>query len=1043
MDYSHGHIVIGDRLIAMNESVPHIHVVLLSGGSGTRLWPLSTNTRPKQFLKVLRDADGHHVSMVQRVFGQIRNVPTDIDITVAASAIHREYLESQLAGDYATVLEPERRDTAPAIMLACASLALERHADADDTVVVMPIDTYASQEYYDRILDLDTAVQSGASELVLLGVKPTYPSEKYGYILPTSQPDGAWPVREFEEKPDESKARGFIRQGGLWNCGVFAFRLGYLAAITRRYYTASSFEELREHYSALPRISFDYEVVEKTKSVTVLPYEGTWKDLGTWNTLTDEMAEPVAGRVTMDITTCRNVHAINETNVPLVVTGISDAAVIATPDGILVTGKNESAHIKGLIQEAQLSRPMYERRPWGEYHVLSAHTEPDGREIVTQELVIDPTDNPCKLAHEGCSEVWTIVSGAGTIGVDGRKRALAPGNTARIPAGAELVVRATEKLRIINVCVPEGISPFLDVQSEWQRWQERASACSKLLSKLENDENEIADAFCRDVTFGTGGIRGKMGAGPNRLNVYTVARATQGLANWLHATHPDAESDGLAVAIARDTRRDSDVFARVAAEVLAANGILAHVCHDPVPTPMLSFAVRKLGCAAGIVITASHNRAEYNGFKVYGSDGCQITTGDAQAIQTYITATDIFDDIRYNDFDTELAAGRVAWIGADVLEHYKQAVLLESAGIDAIAKESLSVIYTPLNGTGNAFVPDVLSRAGFDNVTVVPEQSKPDPDFTTCPYPNPEFPDALDRGLNLARRRDADVLIATDPDCDRMGIAVKHGGDWQLLSGNDAGVLMLDWLCSREQALGHSLVGRVVVTTIVTTPMVDALADHYGFELRRTLTGFKFIGEQIGILEAAGEQGRFLFGLEESIGYLKGSYVRDKDGVIAALLVCELAADCKAAGIDLVERLAQLHDEFGYFVTKQVAVPYQGIDGPARMRTVLSRLRDTRPDEIAGLPINHATDYIHGASMPTLNATSDELAQLLPPSNVLQWDLAGGSRLIVRPSGTEPKLKSYLFAHAALEGEAAMILERMESDLRTFLRKPPSGRGIA
>lgn len=1018
----------------MNESVPHIHVVLLSGGSGTRLWPLSTNTRPKQFLKVLRDADGHHVSMVQRVFGQIRNVPTDIDITVAASAIHREYLESQLAGDYITVLEPERRDTAPAIMLACASLVLERHADANDTVVVMPIDTYADQSYYDHIPDLDAAVQNGAGELVLLGVKPTYPSEKYGYILPDPQPGGgeARPVREFKEKPDESRAREFIRRGGLWNCGVFAFHLGYLAAITKRYYDASSFEELREHYSALPKNSFDYEVVERAGSVAVVPYEGMWKDLGTWNTLTDEMAKTATGRVTMDVTTCHNVHVVNETNLPLVVAGISDAAVVATPDGILVTGKNESAHIKGLVQEAQLSRPMYERRPWGEYHVLSAHTEPDGREIVTKELIIASSEGSRTLAREGCSEVWTIVSGAGSIEVDGREEALAPGDVARIPVGAELVVHATEELHVIDVCVPEGVNHLLDVQGEWRRWQDRAGACSASLSELEGDENELADAFCHDVTFGTGGIRGKMGAGPNRLNVYTVARATQGLASWLHATHGMGRGN-LAVAIAYDTRRDSDVFARTTAEVLAANGIAARICRDPVPTPTLSFVVREVGCAAGVVITASHNRAEYNGYKVYGPDGCQITTEDAQAIWACIRATDTFDGVRHEDFGAGLASGRISWVGADVMERYKRAVLLESVDVGAASKEGLAVIYTPLNGTGGAFVPEVLLRAGFDDVSVVPEQAGPDPSFITCPYPNPESPDALGRGLALARRRGADILIATDPDCDRMGVAVRHGDDWQMLSGNDVGVLLLDWLCRREMAAGRALADRVVITTIVTTPMVDALARHYGFEQRRTLTGFKFIGEQIGVLEAAGEQDRFLFGLEESVGYLKGSYVRDKDGVVAALLACELAADCKAAGTNLADRLTRLRDEFGHFATEQVSIPYRGIDGPAQMRAVLSRLRDTCPSRIAGLAVSHTTDYIHGAPMPTINAMPGGPVQALPASNVLQWDLAGGSRLIVRPSGTEPKLKCYLFACAASDAEASMVLKHMESDLRAHL----------
>ena len=1020
----------------------HIHVVLLSGGSGTRLWPLSTNSRPKQFLKVLRDEDDNHVSMVQRVFGQIGRVPADLDITVATSAVHREYLESQLGGGFATVLEPERRDTAPAIMLACANLALAQGAAADDTVIVAPIDTYADQGYYDRFPLLDQAVQKGVADLVLLGVKPTYPSEKYGYILPgaaaaaadasvdadgpASSDSPAVPVREFKEKPDEATAREFIREGGLWNCGVFAFRLSYLTAITERYYRAASFEDLRDHYSALPKISFDYEVVEKAQSVAAVPYEGQWKDLGTWNTLTDEMAEAVSGRVTMDAASCRNTHVVNETNVPVVVAGVSDAAVVVTPDGILVTGKEESAHIKGLVSEAQLSRPMYEKRPWGEYHVLAVSREADGREVLTQELAVAPSDEPRRLGHAGYSEVWTVTSGAGTVSVDGRGQEVAAGDVVRIPAGSALAVRTAEGLHVVDVRVPEGVNPFLDVQGELRRWQEHADACSGQIRELLKDENELADSFCRDVAFGTGGIRGKMGAGPNRLNVYTVARATQGLAGWLR----DGAAAGAApfsVAIAYDTRRDSDTFARVTAEVLAANGIAAHVFPAPVPTPVLSFAVRDLGCAAGVVITASHNRKEYNGYKVYGADGCQITTEDARDILARIKAIDLFDGVSRADYDGALASGLIAPVGSDLVDRYERAVRAEAVPVDAAAKQNLKVVYTPLNGTGAAFVPKVLADEGFADVTTVARQMEPDSDFTSCPYPNPEFPEAWREAKRLAEEAQADIAIATDPDCDRMGVLVRHGGGYRLLSGNDAGVLMLDWLCRRELAAGHDLRGRVVVTTIVTAPMADAVAARYGFELRRTLTGFKFVGEQIGRLEAAGERGRFLFGLEESIGYLKGTYARDKDGVVASLLACEMAADLKAQGVDLVDRLAQLNDELGHHVTRQISVPYPGIDGPEAMRAVVSRLRENPPAELAGLKVLKTTDYVHGAPMP------GDPMQTLPASNVLQWDLEGGSRLIVRPSGTEPKLKTYLSVRAATADAASSLLDHMDADVHRLI----------
>ena len=365
-----------------------IHLVLLSGGSGTRLWPLSNNTRSKQFLKVLRDADGNHVSMVQRVFGQIGAVDADIDITIATCASQEESIRRQVEGCYALVLEPERRDTAPAIMLACANLALEQGAGEGDTVIVMPIDSYADQAYYDSVVRLDEAVQSDFAELVLMGVEPTYPSGKYGYIVPAV--GEGWPrrVERFTEKPDEGTARELISQGALWNCGVFAFRLGWLTGLTARYLSCDTFDEFRSRYAELPKNSFDYEVVERASSIGAVSYAGEWKDLGTWNTLTDEMADYTSGRVVVDSKTCKNVHVINETGFPVVVAGISDSVVVATPDGILVSGKEASANIKAEVNTVAESRPMYEQHSWGEYRVIDSSVFPDGAKALTKELII-------------------------------------------------------------------------------------------------------------------------------------------------------------------------------------------------------------------------------------------------------------------------------------------------------------------------------------------------------------------------------------------------------------------------------------------------------------------------------------------------------------------------------------------------------------------------------------------------------------------------------------------------------------------------------
>lgn len=429
-----------------------IHLVLLSGGSGTRLWPLSNSTRSKQFLKVLRDADGNHVSMVQRVFGQIGSVDADIDITIATCASQEESIRRQVEGAYALVLEPERRDTAPAIMLACANLALEQGAAEGDTVIVMPIDSYADQAYYDSVVRLDEAVQSDFADLVLMGVEPTYPSGKYGYIVPAA--GEAWPrrVERFTEKPDEGTARELISLGALWNCGVFAFRLGWLTGLTAKYLECGTFEEFRSRYSELPKNSFDYEVVERASSIGAVSYAGEWKDLGTWNTLTDEMAEFTSGRVVVDPKTCENVHVINETGFPMVVAGISDAVVVATPDGILVSGKEASANIKAEVSAVAESRPMYEQRSWGEYRVIDSSVFPDGAKALTKELIIREGGQLSYQLHKHRSEVWTVVSGAGEVVLDGLVQHVRVGSVVHIPANMKHAGRAVgADMHIIEV----------------------------------------------------------------------------------------------------------------------------------------------------------------------------------------------------------------------------------------------------------------------------------------------------------------------------------------------------------------------------------------------------------------------------------------------------------------------------------------------------------------------------------------------------------------------------------------------------------------
>ena len=427
-----------------------IHIVLLSGGSGSRLWPLSNSARSKQFLKVLRDENGDHISMFQRVFGQLSNVDSETDLTIATCSNQETSIRQQVKGTYSLVLEPERRDTAPAIMLACAHLELVQNASLDDTVVVMPIDTYADQEYYDKIVDLDLAVQANLADLVLLGVEPTYPSGKYGYIIPRVGQGFAYPVLEFKEKPDESVAAGFMAQGGLWNCGVFAFRLRYLRSLTKKYLDCSNFNEMMGRYDELPRNSFDYEVVERCKSVAVVPYSGTWKDLGTWNTLSEEMADWAQGRVVAS--NVENVHIINETDLPMVVSGLKDAVVVATHDGILACSKLASANIKSEVNAVSESRPMYEKRRWGEYRVIDSRVYDSERNALTKELIIAKGKQLSYQRHAHRSEVWTIVAGEGEIALDGYVTPVCSGTVMNIHPMQMHAVRATKSdLHIIEV----------------------------------------------------------------------------------------------------------------------------------------------------------------------------------------------------------------------------------------------------------------------------------------------------------------------------------------------------------------------------------------------------------------------------------------------------------------------------------------------------------------------------------------------------------------------------------------------------------------
>ena len=551
------------------------------------------------------------------------------------------------------------------------------------------------------------------------------------------------------------------------------------------------------------------------------------------------------------------------------------------------------------------------------------------------------------------------------------------------------------------------------VNEKFELWCEKAVGDPDLIKELESikgNEEAISDAFYKDLEFGTGGLRGVIGAGTNRMNIYTVGKASQGLAAYVNSV-----SEKGSIAVAYDSRIKSDLFAKTAASIFAANGIKVYIYKELMPTPMLSFAVRRLKCDAGVVVTASHNPAKYNGYKAYGPDGCQLGLEAADYVLSIMNKVDIFDDVKTVDFDTAVAEGKIEYISEDIIEEYLNCVLACRVAPEADVK-SLNVIYTPLHGSGNKPVRSILKKVGVTDVTVVPEQELPDGNFPTAPYPNPEIRQAFECALKLANERKPELLLATDPDCDRVGIAVRDGEEYKLLSGNDVGALLLDFVLARRKENGTLPENPLAVKTIVTTELCRKIAEGYGCELVDVLTGFKFIGEQITMLEAKGEENRFVFGFEESYGYLGGTYVRDKDAVIASMLICEMVAYYKAQGKNLIEVLEGLYKKYGYYICAQKSFTCEGESGMKQIKGMMEALRNDTPKEINGSKVVKFDDYEASVSRDLKNGNETKIT--LPRSNVLCFYMEDGCSLIVRPSGTEPKIKLYIGAVGKTYSEA-------------------------
>jgi len=563
----------------------------------------------------------------------------------------------------------------------------------------------------------------------------------------------------------------------------------------------------------------------------------------------------------------------------------------------------------------------------------------------------------------------------------------------------------------------------MSVMELFELWSEKATSDADIqneLSSIKDSEEAVKDRFYRDLEFGTGGMRGVIGAGTNRMNVYTVRRATQGLANYVLD-----EAETPSVAIAYDSRNKSTLFAETAAAVLAANGVKVYIYSELMPTPMLSFAVRELKCTAGIVITASHNPAEYNGYKVYGNDGCQMTAEAAETVIGKIDELDMFEGVELNKsaFDGFISSGKIEFISQEVIEKYYDTVLAEGINSSLCADSGLRVVYTPLNGAGNKPVRTILSRLGISDVTVVASQENPDGNFTTCPYPNPEIREALAEGLKVCNEVKPDLLLATDPDCDRMGIAVPSEDGYVLFSGNEVGAMLLEYICSQRTAKNTMPEKPITVKTIVSTDIVNAIAKEYNVEVIDVLTGFKYIGEQIGLLEKINEEKRYIFGFEESYGYLSGGYVRDKDAVNASMLICEMAAYYRTKGVSLIKARDDMYNKYGVYHNEVQNFTFKGQAGAEKMVQIMASLRNNPPSEVAGMKVTRIDDYKTSVSKNTL--TGEEKVLTLPSSNVLVFVLENGAKAIIRPSGTEPKIKAYYTTKAPTHEEASELDKKL------------------
>jgi len=1038
-----------------------MYAVILAGGSGTRLWPLSREQYPKQYLVFGRGRKSLFQETVARVAPEVP--PARIIIVTHAEQeeeIRRQLWGMEIDPGSVTVLgEPQSLNTAPAIGMA--AWFLSSRGGGEEIMAVLPSDHFipAGKEYLNLLLQGEKAAQKYG--LVTFGIAPQYPETGYGYICRGRQlDDSAFLVERFVEKPDRERAAAYLEDGRyLWNSGMFMFKVRDLVAAYRRYLPdmASALDEIdftedssiRDAYARITPLSIDYGIMERAEEVAVIPAEITWSDVGSFEALYKVSPRDSAGNYcegrTLLIDTRNSMVLAGSRLVGAV--GLENMAVVETGDSLLVCPLSRSQEVRELAEALEQSgAPEFSRhrtvyRPWGSFTSLEA-----GEGYQVKRLTVEPGKRLSLQSHRHRSENWIVVRGRALVTVGEEELLRQAGESVFIPAGAKhrLENPGSELLEVIEVqngsylgeddiiryaddfgrtAAGEGTTP----EQCYLRWLECPDLDPETRRELEamaGNSDEIACCFGSELAFGTGGMRGVIGAGLNRMNRYIVRRATQGLADYLNSL--DLETKDKKVAIACDTRRFSCEFSVDAALVLAANGITALLFDGVRPTPELSFAVRELGCAAGIVITASHNPPQYNGYKVYGPDGGQAVSPLIDEVAAAISRVDLFDDVRIISREEAESAGLLRIIGPEIDRSYREAIRSLSL---SRPQTRLKLVYTPLHGTGACHIPDLLRECGYIDLALVEKQMVPDPQFSTVTVPNPEEPEAFKMALELARREEADIVLATDPDGDRVGCAVRgDGGSYTHLTGNQIGALLLDYILAglaRKKALPPN---AVMIKTIVTGDLGRKVAEAYGVKTIETLTGFKYIGEKIKEFEESGEFS-FIFGYEESYGFLAGTFARDKDAIGAACLIAEMAAYHKEKGRSLLQVLEQLSRKYGFFREDLVSIELDDMEKAGE----LMRAYEAIPPELAGERVIEKRDYGQRKSWDLL--AGEERPVELPRSEVLFYRLESGAWFCIRPSGTEPKIKLYFSVSAGSAAEAEAKLKSLKEEILAFTKQ--------